>query len=46
MTATDVRKWIYGMLRPKDRKPLAITTINRRLTHYGVLFMDAKSKKL
>jgi integrase/recombinase XerC len=31
VTATDVRKWISGMLHPKEGKPLAITTINRRL---------------
>lgn len=31
VTASDVRKWLYGLLQPKDGKPLAITTINRRL---------------
>ena len=31
VTATDVRKWINSLLNPHEGKPLAITTINRRL---------------
>lgn len=31
VTATDVRKCINSMLYPNSGKPLAITTINRRL---------------
>jgi len=31
VTASDVRKWLYGLLQPKDGKSLAVTTINRRL---------------
>ena len=31
VTATDVRKWIRGMLNPQEGRPLVITTINRRL---------------
>jgi len=35
VTASDVRKWVrkwlYGLLQPKDGKSLAVTTINRRL---------------
>lgn len=31
VTAADIRKWISDMVNPTDVKPLAITTINRRL---------------
>lgn len=31
VTGIDVRKWIDSMLKPVHTKPLAITTINRRL---------------
>lgn len=31
VTAADIRKWIGDMVNPTDVKPLAITTINRRL---------------
>lgn len=31
VTAADIRKWINGMLSPTDVKPLAVSTINRRL---------------
>lgn len=31
VTTSDVRKWLYGLLQPKDGKSLAVTTINRRL---------------
>ncbi|MED4227524.1 tyrosine-type recombinase/integrase [Neobacillus cucumis] len=31
VTATDVKKWIHGLLHTPEGKPLAITTINRRL---------------
>lgn len=31
VTAADVRKWINFMVNPVDLKPLAISTINRRL---------------
>ncbi len=31
VTETDVRKWISKMMRPEEGKPLAISTINRRL---------------
>jgi len=31
VTAADIRKWIHEMLNPINVKPLAISTINRRL---------------
>jgi site-specific recombinase XerD len=31
VTAADIRKWIHKMLNPTDVKPLAVSTINRRL---------------
>jgi|GEM_PF-703327 len=31
VTASDIRKWISDMVNPTDVKPLATTTINRRL---------------
>lgn len=31
VTAADIRKWIQSMLNPTDLKPLATSTINRRL---------------
>ncbi|WP_342043282.1 tyrosine-type recombinase/integrase [Bacillus sp. OTU2372] len=31
VTATDVKKWIHGLLHTQEGKPLAITSINRRL---------------
>jgi site-specific recombinase XerD len=31
VTAADIRKWINEMLNPTDVKPLAVSTINRRL---------------
>jgi len=31
VTAADIRKWINGMLHSTDVKPLAVSTINRRL---------------
>jgi site-specific recombinase XerD len=31
VTAADIRKWINKMLNPTDVKPLAVSTINRRL---------------
>jgi site-specific recombinase XerD len=47
VTATDVRKWISGMLHPNDGKPLAITTINRRLNSLRSFYSWAqKSRKL
>jgi site-specific recombinase XerD len=47
VTATDVRKWINGMLHPNDGKPLAITTINRRLNALRSFYSWAqKNKKL
>ena len=31
VTAADIRKWINKMLNPTEVKPLAVSTINRRL---------------
>ncbi len=31
VTAADIRKWMNGMLSPTEGKPLAVSTINRRL---------------
>jgi site-specific recombinase XerD len=31
VTAADIRKWVNEMLNPTDVKPLALSTINRRL---------------
>lgn len=47
VTATDVRKWINFMLNPNDGKPLAITTINRRLNALRSFYSWAqKNQKL
>jgi len=47
VTATDVRKWIHGLLHPQVGKPLAITTINRRLNALRSFYSWAvKHKKL
>ncbi|WML42057.1 tyrosine-type recombinase/integrase [Neobacillus sp. OS1-2] len=47
VTATDVRKWISGMLNQQEGKPLAITTINRRLNALRSFYSWAvKHKKL
>jgi site-specific recombinase XerD len=47
VTATDVRKWINVMLHPNDGKPLAITTINRRLNALRSFYSWAqKNRKL
>lgn len=31
VTETDIRKWVAQMMRPSEGRPLAISTINRRL---------------
>jgi site-specific recombinase XerD len=47
VTATDVRKWIREMLNPQEGRPLAITTINRRLNSLRSFYSWAvKQKKL
>ncbi|MCM2534328.1 tyrosine-type recombinase/integrase [Neobacillus pocheonensis] len=47
VTATDVRKWIHGLVNPQEGKPLAITTINRRLNALRSFYSWAvKNKKL
>jgi site-specific recombinase XerD len=47
VTAADIRKWIDGMLNSIDIKPLAITTINRRLNSLRSFYSWAtKNKKL
>ncbi len=47
VTSTDVRKWISEMLNPRMGKPLAITTINRRLNALRSFYAWAyKNKKL
>ncbi|MBT2696499.1 tyrosine-type recombinase/integrase [Bacillus sp. ISL-40] len=47
VTATDVRKWINSLLNPHEGKPLAITTINRRLNSLRSFYSWAqKSRKL
>jgi site-specific recombinase XerD len=45
VTATDVRKWISGMLHPNDGKPLAITTINRRLNSLRSFYSWAQKSR-
>ncbi|MCM2534408.1 tyrosine-type recombinase/integrase [Neobacillus pocheonensis] len=47
VTATDVRKWIISLLNPLEGKPLAITTINRRLNSLRSFYSWAqKSNRL
>lgn len=47
VTATDVRKWIAGMLHPNDGRPLANTTINRWLNALRSFYSWAqKNQKL
>ncbi|MGG3888013.1 tyrosine-type recombinase/integrase [Metabacillus fastidiosus] len=47
VTAADIRKWIHKMLNPTDIKPLAISTINRRLNSLRSFYSWAvKNKKL
>jgi integrase/recombinase XerC len=47
VTATDVKKWIHGLLHPQEGRPLAITTINRRLNALRSFYSWAvKYKKL
>lgn len=47
VTAADIRKWINEMLNPTDIKPLAISTINRRLNSLRSFYSWAvKNKKL
>jgi len=46
VTAADIRKWIHSMLNPMDIKPLATSTINRRLNSLRSFYAWAtKSKK-
>ncbi|MEC2075844.1 tyrosine-type recombinase/integrase [Metabacillus fastidiosus] len=43
----DIRKWINAMINPSDTKPLAVTTINRRLNALRSFYSWAvKNKKL
>jgi integrase/recombinase XerC len=42
VTASDVRKWVFGLLQPKEGAPLAITTINRRLNALRSYYLWAK----
>jgi integrase/recombinase XerC len=47
VTATDVKKWIHGLLHPQEGKPFAISTINRRLNALRSFYSWAvKHKKL
>ena len=47
VTAADIRKWINEMLNPEEIKPIAITTINRRLNSLRSFYTWAtKNKKL
>lgn len=47
VTSTDVRKWISDMLNPRNGKPLAFTTINRRLNALRSFYAWAfKNQKL
>lgn len=47
VTAADIRKWIHKMLNPTDIKPLAISTINRRLNSLRSFYSwTVKNKKL
>ncbi|WP_102273670.1 tyrosine-type recombinase/integrase [Cytobacillus massiliigabonensis] len=47
VTAADVRKWIHDMLHPIDIKPVAISTINRRLNSLRSFYTwAAKNNKL
>ncbi|MEH7344233.1 site-specific integrase [Bacillus sp. JJ1532] len=47
VTAADIRKWIREMLNPTNMKPLAFSTINRRLNSLRSFYSWAiKNKKL
>lgn len=47
VTSADIRKWINEMVNPANIKPLAITTINRRLNSLRSFYSWAtKNKKL
>ncbi len=45
VTSTDVRKWINQMLIPEEGKPLAISTINRRLNSLRSFYSWAQKNK-
>jgi site-specific recombinase XerD len=47
VTVTDIRKWIDGMLNSTHTKPMATTTINRRLNSLrGYYYWATKNNKL
>jgi integrase/recombinase XerC len=47
VTAADIRKWIHAMLNPVDIKPLATSTINRRLNSLRSFYAwSTKMKKM
>ncbi|PLS15924.1 integrase [Bacillus sp. M6-12] len=47
VTSADIRKWISEMMNPVDLKPLAITTVNRRLNSLrGFYSWATKNNKL
>ncbi|MCQ6275871.1 tyrosine-type recombinase/integrase [Bacillus sp. V3B] len=47
VTAADIRKWIHEMLNPTDLKPLATSSINRRLNSLRSFYSWAtKNKRL
>lgn len=47
VTAADIRKWVHSMLNPMDIKPLATSTINRRLNSLRSFYAWAtKNKKI
>jgi site-specific recombinase XerD len=46
VTAADIRKWINEMLNPTNIKPLAVTTINRRLNSLRSYYSWAIKEKI
>ncbi|WP_077210390.1 tyrosine-type recombinase/integrase [Bacillus dakarensis] len=46
VTAADIRKWVQSMLNPTDLKPLATSTINRRLNALRSFYNWATKKQI
>ncbi|MEW9674320.1 tyrosine-type recombinase/integrase [Ammoniphilus sp. 3BR4] len=45
VTETDIRKWVADMMRPSEGKPLAVSTINRRLNALRSFYTWARKNK-
>lgn len=45
VTETDIRKWVAQMMRPSEGKPLAVSTINRRLNALRSFYTWARRNK-